>query len=106
MAKPKPGKAIDESEYVIGGPRAPLRAVLYRDRKKDWRWRIISPNGKIRADSSEGYKRKRAAVTDFVDVRTREIDASSEMLSEISKIWGSDYASLFLAKPKKVGRKK
>jgi uncharacterized protein YegP (UPF0339 family) len=34
---------------------------LYRDRKKEWRWRLVSSNGNIVADSSEGYRRRDTA---------------------------------------------
>jgi uncharacterized protein YegP (UPF0339 family) len=35
-----------------------LRAELYRDAKGEWRWRVHAANGRIVADSGEGYKRK------------------------------------------------
>lgn len=28
---------------------------IYRDRKGEWRWRIVARNGRIVADSGEGY---------------------------------------------------
>jgi uncharacterized protein len=31
---------------------------IYRDNKKEWRWKIIASNGNILAECSEGYKRK------------------------------------------------
>ena len=31
---------------------------VYVDSKGEWRWRLISANGRIVADSAEGYKRK------------------------------------------------
>ena len=34
------------------------RLFVYRDRKGEWRWRLKSANGKIVAESGEGYKRK------------------------------------------------
>ena len=34
------------------------RIFVYRDRKGEWRWRLKSANGKIVAESGEGYKRK------------------------------------------------
>lgn len=37
--------------------KRPARIQFYRDNRKEWRWRIIAVNGKIMADSSEGYKR-------------------------------------------------
>ncbi len=38
------------------------RFVVYQDRKKEWRWRLVASNGKIVADSAEGYKKKAHAV--------------------------------------------
>ena len=35
---------------------------IYQDKKKEWRFRIKSRNGKILAVSSESYDRKRGAV--------------------------------------------
>ena len=36
------------------------RFQLYRDKAGEWRWRFMSGNGRIIADSAEGYKRKDA----------------------------------------------
>ncbi len=33
--------------------------TLYRDKRREWRWKIQASNGKILADSAEGYKRVR-----------------------------------------------
>lgn len=35
---------------------------LYRDADRDWRWRLVAKNGRILADSAEGYRRKRDAL--------------------------------------------
>lgn len=32
----------------------------YRDKRGDFRWRLKSPNGRVRAESGEGYKRRGA----------------------------------------------
>lgn len=40
--------------------RAP-RVELYQDPSRDWRWRFRHVNGRIMADSAEGYRRKQAA---------------------------------------------
>ena len=29
---------------------------IYKDKKGEWRWRLESSNGRIMADSGEGYK--------------------------------------------------
>ena len=39
----------------------------YQDRKKEYRWRIKSPNGRIMADSGEGYSTK-GALTQALNV--------------------------------------
>ena len=31
---------------------------VYRDHVGDWRWKRVAPNGRIIADSGEGYRRK------------------------------------------------
>lgn len=31
---------------------------IYRDAKREWRWRLRASNGRIVADSGEGYRRK------------------------------------------------
>jgi uncharacterized protein len=35
-----------------------FRAEIFEDENGDWRWRLISSNGRIVEDSSEGYKNK------------------------------------------------
>ena len=32
--------------------------TVYKDSRKQWRWRLTAPNGKIFADSGEGYRRR------------------------------------------------
>lgn len=38
---------------------------IYKDAKKEWRWRIIARNGDIIAASCEGYKNKVDAEKEF-----------------------------------------
>src|SRR5262245_33554630 len=35
-----------------------MKIVRYKDKRGEWRWRLMAKNGKIVADSGEGYKRK------------------------------------------------
>lgn len=35
-----------------------MTVEIYKDNKKEYRWRITAPNGNIVADSAEGYKNK------------------------------------------------
>ena len=34
-----------------------MKFIIYRDSKGEWRWNCFASNGKIIADSGEGYKR-------------------------------------------------
>jgi uncharacterized protein YegP (UPF0339 family) len=47
----------DHEFYELTDPKG-CRIELYKDRKKEWRWRFFSANNKILACSGEGYKRK------------------------------------------------
>lgn len=38
------------------------RAVVYRDAKGEWRWRVIAGNNRKVGDSGEGYKQRAYAV--------------------------------------------
>lgn len=43
---------------------------FYKDKKKEWRWKIKHRNGNLIADSGEGYKRKsgaRKAIKNLLD---------------------------------------
>jgi len=42
---------------------------VYKDKAGKWRWRLIAPNGKIIADSGEGYSSKQKAVQGLSSVR-------------------------------------
>ena len=34
-----------------------MKFIVYRDGKREWRWRLVAKNGRVIADSGEGYKR-------------------------------------------------
>lgn len=38
------------------------RIEIYQDKKGEWRWRMVSSNGRIMADGAEGYSRRINAV--------------------------------------------
>lgn len=44
--------------------------VVYKDKAGEWRWRLKARNGKIVADSGEGYASKRNARRAFAAVYT------------------------------------
>ncbi len=35
-----------------------MKVHIYRDQAGEWRWNLVAANGKIVADSAEGYKTK------------------------------------------------
>lgn len=35
-----------------------MKFELYKDKAEEWRWRLKADNGRIIADSGEGYKNK------------------------------------------------
>lgn len=35
-----------------------MTSEVYKDKRGEWRWRIVASNKRIVADSGEGYKRK------------------------------------------------
>lgn len=39
-----------------------MKFHIYKDHQGEWRWRLKSANGKIIADSAEGYSSKQACV--------------------------------------------
>ena len=39
-----------------------MKFILYRDRKKEYRWKLVARNGRSIAVSGEGYKRKAGAL--------------------------------------------
>lgn len=39
-----------------------MTMIVYRDTAGEWRWRIVAANGRVVADSGEGYKRRGACL--------------------------------------------
>lgn len=39
-----------------------MKTEFYKDKRGEWRWRVVAKNGRILAISSESYKRKHNAV--------------------------------------------
>lgn len=48
---------------------------IYRDSSLQFRWRFVASNGRILADSGEGYKRRRSAVAGILALE-RTIEAA------------------------------
>ena len=43
--------------------------IYYRDNKDEWRWRLKASNGRIIADSGEGYSTERECLADIERVK-------------------------------------
>ena len=56
---------------------------IYRDGRREWRWRLRASNGRIVADSGEGYRR-RASVRKAVD-RVRSILSGDVPIVEVAR---------------------
>jgi len=55
---------------------------VYRDRADEWRWRLVARNGRIIADSGEGYTSKQGAERGIESVKRNAADAAVEYLPE------------------------
>jgi hypothetical protein len=44
--------------------------TYYKDKKGEWRWRLVASNGRIIADSGEGYSSERECLADIDRVKT------------------------------------
>ena len=48
-----------------------MRFEIYRDKKKEYRWRLVAKNGKTIADSGEGYKRRAGCMKAISSLRIK-----------------------------------
>lgn len=55
-------------------PRSP-KLKVYKDTAGEWRWSLRSTNGRVIADSGEGYKRQMACLSAAHKVQTAWQDA-------------------------------
>ncbi|MFC3957488.1 HVO_2922 family protein [Halovivax cerinus] len=55
---------------------------VFRDRADEWRWRLVARNGRIIADSGEGYTSKQGAERGIESVKRSAADATVEYLPE------------------------
>jgi uncharacterized protein YegP (UPF0339 family) len=46
-----------------------MHYVYYKDSKGEWRWRLKASNGRIIADSGEGYTTERECLADIERVK-------------------------------------
>lgn len=54
MGKSEDGRFIDRKRLIV---------TVFRDKRREWRWHLSSPNGRIIATSGgDGYKRQRSCL--------------------------------------------
>jgi uncharacterized protein YegP (UPF0339 family) len=51
-----------------------FKIKVYKDVKNEWRWSLVSSNGRTVADSSEGYKRHASCVNMARKIAETSID--------------------------------
>jgi len=52
------------------------RFHVYQDNAGEWRWRLVTPNGNIIADSGEGYVSKQGAKRGIESVKRNAPEAT------------------------------
>lgn len=55
-----------------------MKFVLYRDAKKEYRWRLIATNGNFVANSGEGYKNKADCLATLASIKKAAAEAPIE----------------------------
>ncbi len=55
---------------------------LYKDKKGEFRWRLVHQNGRTIADSGEGYENKRGAINGIKSVKKNAPGAPIEDKTE------------------------
>ena len=55
-----------------------MRFILYRDVKKEYRWKMVASNGNIVADSGEGYKNKKDCLATVDSIKRTVAEAPIE----------------------------
>jgi len=58
-----------------------MKFLIYKDSKKEWRWSLIARNGRIIADGSEGYKRRRNCIHGIEALKS---GAGNALLQEVN----------------------
>ena len=56
----------------------PAKFSLYKDKKGEFRWKLVASNGQIIADSGEGYKTKKSAEEGIASVKKNAAKAKVE----------------------------
>lgn len=64
-------------------PRYSAKIQVYLDESNEWRWRMKRSNGKIMADSSEGYKKRSSCLNSLLLVSSFFGNASPMIKSEV-----------------------
>jgi uncharacterized protein YegP (UPF0339 family) len=55
-----------------------MKFKLFKDRKREWRWKLVAANKNTLADSGEGYRRKVDCVKAIKSIQQSCADAEVE----------------------------
>ncbi len=55
---------------------------VYKDKKGEWRWRLVASNGNNIASSGEGYERKQGCLDAIESVRKNAAEGDVKILEE------------------------
>jgi len=64
----------------------PTGFEIYKDRAEEWRWRLRHKNGRILADSGEGYRSRSGAMNGIESVR-RNVETGAEIYEDSAGKW-------------------
>jgi uncharacterized protein YegP (UPF0339 family) len=56
------------------------RFELYKDERRCWRWRLIAPNGRVLAQSADGYRRRSDAYQSLQRMRQASSNDRTEVV--------------------------
>jgi len=66
---PAAEKIVSELSRMVSEEKLGMTYQLYRDAQREWRWRLKAANGRIIANSSQGYRTKQDCLDDINRIR-------------------------------------
>lgn len=85
-----------------------MKIEMYMDSGGEWRWRLRTPNGRIVADSSEGYASRagvRRSIANFVKYLAQAVPVEEIIVRAKAKDVTDVRAKIKVDRPRAQGRK-